>query len=233
MKILVGAPTQNREWIIGDWMQHAIKSVHNAGADPEFLLVCPPNDPGAEIAADMASDMRVPLHLVLTEEDPRDDVRVWNGDRYGHMVYLRNLLLESVRRLNPDYFLSLDTDILLHSKALYYMLPHMRVFDAVGGKTFMTSRGDMFPSFAFLHESGALKRFASSDTFQCDVIMAIKLMSSPAFHVDYQWAKQGEDIGWSKAAREAGLKLGWCGTVASKHVMVPERLGEYDERCGY
>jgi hypothetical protein len=69
--------------------------------------------------------------------------------------------------------------------------------------------------------------------FPVGVIMAIKLMTPPAYNVDYEWNHQGEDIGWSLAALARGLKLGWDSRTTTKHVFYPHLLDEVDPRCGY
>jgi hypothetical protein len=63
--------------------------------------------------------------------------------------------------------------------------------------------------------------------------LAIKLMSPRAYNIDYRFHHQGEDIGWSVAATEKGLKLGWDGRICSKHVMAADQLQLVDPRCGY
>lgn len=232
MKIIIGAPVQSREWIIKDWMDHAVAAAHQAGCDPEFLLVLSEDDPTYEVSYEHAKKRQFTVHYCTIDESPRLDARVWNHDRYHHMVEIRNILLDNVRSMNPDYFLSLDTDILVHPLSIYHLLDNMKGYDAIGGKLYM-SKGTSHPSFAFLTESDGLKRYESEETFPVDVIMAMKLMNYRAYDIDYRWAKQGEDIGWSTAATEAGLSLGWCGAVANKHVMSPLSFGEMDPRCGY
>lgn len=232
MRMVIGAPAQSREWIVKDWMDHAVAAAHQAGCDPEFLLVVNREDPTCHVSFEHAKKRGYSIDYIFTEEPARPDTRVWNPDRYHHMVNLRNTLLEGVREKNPDYFLSLDTDILIHPLSLFHLVASIKGYDAIGGKLYM-SRGKDHPSFAFITENYGLKRYESTETFEVDVIMAMKLMTHSAYNVDYEWSKQGEDIGWSLAATEIGLKLGWCGTIANKHIMSPFSFGEPDPRCGY
>ncbi len=232
MKIVIGAPVRSREWIIKDWMDHAVAAAHQAGADPEFLLVLSPDDPTYLVSLEHAKKRGFTVDYIFREERQGPDARVWNHERYHEMVELRNILLEGVREKNPDYFLSLDTDILVHPLSIFNLVKDIKGFDAIGGKLFMTVKGNNFPSYAFLSNNG-LKRPDSKKTFEVDVIMAMKLMTHAAYNIDYVWARQGEDIGWSTAAREAGLKLGWSGLVTNKHIMTPLLFGEVDPRCGY
>jgi hypothetical protein len=160
------------------------------------------------------------------------DVRDWRPERYRQMVELRNLLLGAVRDQAPDVFLSLDSDILLHADQLTLMFETLQGYDAVGGRCYMTTAGTRFPSWGRLY-NGMLQRYDATGTFQVDVIMAIKLMSPAAYHVDYTFDLQGEDVGWSRNAVSAGLRLGWDGRVAAKHVLAPHLLTARDARVGF
>lgn len=232
MNLLIGCPVLRRDWIIAEWYRYAVCAAEVADLDPIFILVGDqvrdPTFPALQAV------MRHELVIVdEPEEDRSEDVRDWNHERFRRMVTLRNRLLERVRQLQPDYFLSLDSDILIHPDALSAMKSHTDRWSAVGGKTHMTHRGTNHPSYATLTRMMGLHRPDSDGVFAVDVIMAIKLMTRQAYSVDYEWARQGEDIGWSKACKAGGLKLGWVGTVTSKHVMRPEDLYVVDPRCGY
>lgn len=154
------------------------------------------------------------------------DLRQWDDKRYRRMVELRNQLLGVVRREAPDLFLSLDSDILLHPDALADMIEQIEEGQrlpalgkiAVGGKVYLSQYGVQCPSWANLGREGSITRSDTSGTFRVDVIMAVKLMTPAAYEVDYRFDLQGEDIGWSKAAREAGVRFVWTGRSASKHI---------------
>lgn len=192
------------------------------------MFVGNPADPSFEVIASHA-----PNATVINVADTRgSDRRVWSSARYRHMVELRNLLLGEVRRQSPDLFLSLDSDILLHPEALELMIGDLGCFDAVGARCYMTATGVSAPSYANLGREGSLRRPDSDSVFACQVIMAAKLMSPTAYRVDYRIHAQGEDIGWSTACTDAGLRLGWEGRVVSKHVLCPGMLDEIDPRVG-
>lgn len=98
----------------------------------------------------------------------------------------------------------------------------------------MTRRGTHAPSYAMMkrHSTGLL-RSDSTNVMPVDVIMAIKLMTPEAYNINYEMQRHGEDIGWSLACKTAGLKLGWDGRQANKHVMDVDALGEVDDRVGF
>jgi hypothetical protein len=240
-KIIIGAPTNNRHWIIRDWLNKLHGSFVKVKSDYDLgiILVASEHDDSVRTVSNFCDSMGYKFKLVPIEETREGDVRSWGYERYERMVYLRNLLLTEVRSYEPEYFLSLDTDILLHPDCVSNLLQTIKDIEpavAVGGKTFMTPRGKETPSFGmFIRDqvSQGIRRSDSDGVMQVDVIMAIKLMSPIAYNVDYEFHTHGEDVGWSAACRDRKLKLWWDGRVASKHVMEFSMLNQLDGRCGF
>lgn len=201
-----------------------------------FLFVVDPTD-DEDTTEILKATSGYPSAVIPVKEPERDDERVWNPSRYQHMVFLRNRLLEFTRSAGPRWFLSLDSDVLIHEAAIYNLMETMEKekWDAVGGRTYMTrlGRDTRWPSCGVFTSQGQMRRPDSGGVNPVDVIMAIKLMSPMAYNVDYQYHKLGEDIGWSLAVKEAGGKIGWDGRVVSKHVMSPEHLAVVDPRVGF
>lgn len=232
MIIAVGCPVYKRGWILRYWFDAVEAAFAKANLEPVYVFVGDPKDSDSFGAVDDALDMydrEVYLSWVEESEHTPTD-RTWNPHRYHRMVYVRNELLDVVRKIGPDYFFSLDSDILLHPDTLVNLLESIDRFDAVGGKTYMTPFGNQFPSYGYMP---GLKRFDESGVFPVDVIMAIKLLSPLAYKVDYMYHDYGEDIGFSLACLDKGLRLGWDGRTTSKHVMDPAGLDRIDERCGF
>lgn len=224
LDIIIGGPISRREWIIDRWYDHARVAAEHAGLTPTFLHVVNVHDTPTRDRLDPRSIK------VVTEEPKRQDVRTWNHHRYYHMADLRNRGLAVVREHSPRYFLSCDSDVLLHPDAIVSLvnaLDHPALekitFDAVGGKCFMTDT-DEYTSCGMMARTGGIRRVDTPDgVFACDVIMAIKLMSPAAYAIDYTFHKHGEDIGWCLAARAAGIRIGWDGRVLSNHVHTRDR----------
>lgn len=236
MDLLIGAPVCRREWIIDQWYAHTLRSCAYADIKPEFLMVVDPRDPTFSAMEKLCRASGHNLRSVFVEESRTADVRDWKPDRYRRMVYLRNKLLRGVQRLNPTYFLSLDTDMLLATEAVHALIETQREreWDAVGGKAYMTRRGRYAPSYAmFKQNSAAIRRPETSSIMKVDAIMAIKLMTKPAYSVPYEFDTKGEDIGWSRACKRERLVLGWNGEVVNKHVMDREMLDSVDSRVGF
>jgi hypothetical protein len=241
MDLVIGAPVLRREWILPRWFQHTEAACEKANLAPHYLFVCDERDEGTKkIIVDTTRALNRGCHIIHVVEQrgiPEVFVRIWDHPRYEWMVYLRNELLKGVRALDPELFLSLDTDILLHSDALVSMLDAMRTeeFDGVGGKAFLTPLGSgcWAPTWANLTIEERLERDNRDIVMQVDVIMAIKLMNRKLYNQDYQFHHQGEDIGFCKAAKKNGCYLGWDGRVTNRHVMTPEELSQVDQRCGF
>lgn len=224
MKVLVGCPVSNRSWILPTWKRH-VDACHGL-EEAEFIFVASYNDPDIELLKDWGE-------VAVTAEKPRSDRRHWEPARIRKMVEVRNHLLAAVRDIKPDYFLSLDSDILIHPEAFQSALELLQPADvwSVGLKCFMTPDSYLFPSNAL--RSGRYERVKVSKPVEVDIIMGAKLMKPEAYNIDYEYEKFGEDGGWSKAVKDAGGRLIWDGRISNKHVMTPELLDQVDERIGW
>lgn len=231
--LLIGCPIQRREWIIDQWWEHTVRAARKVTDDFGFIFVIDKQDPTYERIRSLSDRDRVSTFFVLVEEEQREDRRKWSPNRLEKMVYLRNLLLHWVRKVGPDHFLSLDSDMLLDESGILVLFESFGDWDAIGGKAYLTLTGINSPTFGCWRgdpENGRFKRENRDYVCKVDVLMAIKLMKPAAYNVDYEFARQGEDIGWSKACWREGLTFGWVGTVTNRHVMGPEKLGKRDVR---
>ena len=233
MKLMIGAPVYRREWIIERWFEHMFVALGKANIDDfAFAFVGDYRDPTWEILNEYGQEFRV-YSKQAREADLKERKRYWNHDLYYKMVYLRNDLLWIPRQMNPEFFLSADTDILLHPDCIVNLMESIEKFDAVGGKCYMTPRGRHHPSYAKIGPRGQLIRSEASGVFKTQAIMALKLMNPKAYNVNYGFNEQGEDIGWSISCRNKGLTLGFDGRVANKHVLEPYMLDRVDDRVGF
>lgn len=233
--LAVGCPIRGREWIIEPWL-NAVKTAIEGLGRVRFVFAADPNDLVLKQIIDWCNSEGFDVALTLEPEGLQPE-RAWNElPRLDHMVALRNRLLTEVRTFQPSAFLSLDSDILIHPDALrnmYDALDQHPDWGAVGGRCYMHPSGTTAVSWALMAHGGGLYRVDAEGTFPVEVIMAMKLMRPPAYNVDYRLHSMGEDIGWSLACREAGVRLGWDGRVISKHCMTPGELEKVDARVGY
>ena len=214
-------------------------SCEAAGITPNFIFVASGNcsDNSLELLKAFKNseillydDRQAELQIL---PDGTRELRRWDSGRVELMVRLRNFLLCSVRSVAPDAFLSLDSDILIHPDLVKNLLQSLENYDAVGGRCYMYHMGTREPSYGSLDSRDFVR--GEDLGFVCDagVLMAIKMMTCPAYGVDYDFHHLGEDIGWSLSCRQKGLRLGWDGRIINKHLLYPDMLDRIDDRVGF
>lgn len=232
---MVGCPVRSRGWILRHWHEHLLAAADRVGIEPELVFV-------GDVQRDRDSfDVIDELGPAVVVDHPQRNIadhRDWCRHRYVQMVEIRNALLGAVREVGPDVFVSLDSDILLHPDALKFGLETLatdpRGFAAVGLRAFLnTPPGRRCPTYAMFNGAHALRRRDTEGVIKVDVLMAAKIMSPAAYSIDYVLHHHGEDPGWSRKVKEAGLVLGWDGRTVSKHIMAPAYLERPDPRCDW
>lgn len=236
MRVLIGCPVVAREWIIRPYLEYASRSAERAGVDVSFLMVGGLGDPTFEVV-DSLAQFAPDVARIYVDEPRTADVRDWpKAGRKERMVDLRNIMLSYVRAAEGvDFFLSCDSDILLHENTIGNLIETQleRKWAAVGGYAYM-SHNRSSSSYGNLFGVNVLRRpDIAGEVQRCDVVMAIVLMSEPAWHVDYEYHYKGEDIGWSKAVKRQRMILGVDARQPNKHVMSPDALSRVDPRVGY
>lgn len=236
MTLVVGCPVAGRHWIMTDWFASVKRACAYAHVDPFYVFVVPSEDQATLSVIENETDPDGVI-VVLTDERVEDAKRDWFSDsRMHHMVKIRNQLLAEVRRLQPAYFWSLDSDMLAKEDALDVALGVLAIhddWDAVGMRAFMTVTGLDYTSRAQLVNNRLCSRGDTPGTFETDVVMAAVLMQSAAYAVDYVYHVHGEDVGFSIAAKAKGLKLGWTSRATAKHVMGASFMDWVDPRLGW
>ena len=233
MKLLIGCPIYKRDWILHHWIR-CLLGQSIPIEDVGFVFEVAPDD-SATISALNAwknFDKRIPYFNIKVRSDinhfqHENNGRQWSISKYVNMVSLRNSLLDTVREVSPDYYLSLDSDILLtNPNTLELLIAHIKSgADAVNPLMFMTPFGTMYPSVmswrqdvpekAFREEKYPLTRY-----FKSDVIMAAKMMSKKTYtNIDYSVHEQGEDVGWSLNCKNQGYNLYCASYIYAPHIM--------------
>lgn len=234
-RIVIGCPWRGREWMIKPWFEAAVIAAAKTDINFCFAFVLDEDDGVNQIISDYCINNQIPAYYVTHKRytGPNEGVdHSWNPEKVEYMVGLRNTLLGVVNSIEPDYFLSLDSDILIQQNVIKNLLIATKDYDAVGGKTHLAEKFSM-PSYAILTEGNSLHRPDTNGLFRVDVLMAIKMMTRPAYTIHYRFDPRGEDLGWSQACREAGLKLGYDGRIGSKHIWKESHLLSPDPRVGY
>lgn len=236
MNLVVGCPVSDRNWILPLWKKHVEQALE--GLSYEFLFVVEHDDYDT---LDLLGTWDK-TSVMIMDKSYKPYVRDWgNKNRLRYLTDLRNVLLSGVREIQPDYFMSLDSDILLDKETIKNLIDTAENFNiqgklpwAVGGKTYMDQIDPRITSAGWW-SGHYFSRVPDNNRnpVVADLIMACKLMKLEAYSVPYEYHVSGEDIGWCKAVQAEGGVLAYDGRVANKHVMTPEWLGLVDKRVGW
>lgn len=238
INLAIGCPIYKRDWIFPYW----ISCIENQNIDfssTAFIFEVSQNDTKTIEMLIKYRNARpdIPEFILDIKEDvPHFDheegTRTWSISKYENMVNLRNSLLSKVRELNPNYFFSLDSDILLTNKnTIQLLIAHVNSgADAVSPLMFMTPIDTMYPSVMnWINEPGGQafrkESYPFGEYFQSDVIMAAKMMSKNIYmNVNYSLHSQGEDLGWCGNAAKMGYKLYSASYIYAPHIMHKQML---------
>lgn len=233
--MVIGAPVHERAWVLPDWLNHIARQDLPWERVTLLLNYGRSSDDTLSILHDAQDMLPWTVRVIVDQEEDHVARRSWSIERYGVMTRLRNELLKWVREWEPDYYLSLDTDILLPDGAISTLLAdmHSGKFDAVAPTVYMTPRGAHYPNCMRL-ASGSRPKLEHDFTMLVDVVFAAVLMRPDLYrNVDYAPHQRGEDIGWGLNAQGAGMRMGINPNVKCKHIMSPEMLHEVDPRIGW
>jgi hypothetical protein len=241
MKLIIACPIYKRDWILPYWIKAILKqSLHISNIG--FVFEVDPKDTSTveSLKVWKKIDKNIPLFDIVERTDiphfeHHNNGRQWTLSKYHNMINMRNSILSRVRQYQPDYYFSLDSDILIENpNTLELLIAHINEgADAVSPMMYMTPIGKDFPSVMSWVEKPGEKATRKKDYplgsyFQSDIIMAAKMMSKKTYmSVDYEFHQQGEDLGWSKNAALNNLKLFNASYIYAPHIMSPIHLNEY------
>lgn len=241
INLAIGCPIYKRDWIFPYW----ISCIENQNIDfsrTAFVFEVSQNDSETIEMLIKYRNARpdIPEFILDIKEDvPHFDheegTRTWSISKYQNMVNLRNSLLSRVRELNPNYFFSLDSDILLtNQNTIQLLIAHVNSgADAVSPLMFMTPVDTMYPSVMnWINEPGGQafrkESYPLGEYFESDVIMAAKMMSKDVYtNVNYSLHSQGEDLGWCGNAAKMGYKLYSASYIYAPHIMHKQMMQHF------
>ena len=233
MKLIIGCPIYKRDWILNHWIK-CIKSQSLSTDHIGFIFETSSDDEKTLNILDAwrKYDKTIPHFEIIIRDDishfqHENNGRQWTISKYENMVKLRNHILDRVSEIEPDYYFSLDSDILLENpNTIELLIAHNKQgADAVSPLMFMTPIGKQFPSVMTwredIPEKAYRKEFYPLGTyFQSDVIMAAKMMNEQIYqNVRYSIHEQGEDVGWSLNCKLKNYKLFSASYIYAPHIM--------------
>lgn len=233
MDLLIGCPIYKRNWIFPYW----ISCIERQGINPSkigFAFEVSPDDEATINMLKMYRDRNPSIALFdinvrhdLSHHEHEENSRMWTISKYENMVSMRNSLLEKVRQINPKYYYSLDSDVLLiDPNTINFLVSHIQDgADAVNTLMYMTPVGTMYPSVMNWVEDASGRGYRKEEYplgtyFKSDVIMAAKMMSKEVYsNVNYKLHQQGEDLGWCDNAKNLGYNLYCASYIYTPHIM--------------
>lgn len=243
MKLIIGCPIYKRAWILPLWFA-ALERQSIPLSKIGFIFETSPDD---ESTVSMLRLWRqyhpeVPLFEIrerndISHYDHDNNSRQWTMSKYENMVNLRNSLLSRVREIQPEYYLSLDSDIILKNQnTLELLIAHIDDgADAVSPLMFMTPFDTKYPSVMDWMDKEQFRGYRKNSYplgtyFKSDIIMAAKMMSKKVYNnVDYEVHSQGEDLGWSKNAALNGYSLYCASYMYAAHIMHENLLAQFQQ----
>lgn len=242
MNLIVGCPIYKRDWIFPVWAA-AIERQSVPLNKMGFIFIVSSSDIRTVSLIQKWKNIHpeIPVFDIVEKDDTphhehAENSRQWTMSKYHNMISLRNSLLENVRKYQPNYFLSLDSDIIIQNNStIELLISHIKDgADAVSPLMYMTPFGTDFPSvMSWLDEPGKKAKrtndYPIGTYFKSDIIMAAKMMSKEIYNnVNYKFHSQGEDLGWCGEAHKNGYKnLYSASYIYAPHIMHPQMLGAY------
>lgn len=234
MKLVVGCPIYNRAWIFGRWLEHLNEWTQH-GVSLHFVFVTngtPDHDDSLGLAFDLGRVDLIPGQAGDRGWEKKERVELLAGARNA----LKRLARHELGRIGGDYFLSLDSDILVspweESRVLF---DDLQGKDAVSPLAYLGERESN--AFSFPVPGRPARRLKPLDALQhADVLCAAILMSRKLVldpRVEYGYHPLGEDFFWSAQARANRYDLALDSRVKWKHVMQKEWLDTVDRRIGW
>lgn len=226
MKLAIGCPTFQRAWCLPLWFDCLAAQHLDEIADEISLCFAYSKsyDGTYDVLQSRGSDyseLRIYQYDLATYSN-RD------LNRLPVLAQLRNALLEMVRETDADYFLSWDDDVLFKPDSVARLFDTVYKDTAVGALIDMGGNDKFMGHPSVMHFPQALGELAYrrpfqeydwSDQFQCDIIMAVKLMGKEVYqNTQYTWDPVGEDIAWSLDAAAKGYQRSINPDVRGIHV---------------
>jgi glycosyltransferase involved in cell wall biosynthesis len=209
MKLAIGCPVYNREWSLPRWFQCVFnQKVTLKNTDLVFAYT-----EGDDNTLDVINKYGQKFNS-LTIIDCNDLPAFGNRDtdRYYSLVILRNRIFDVLRELQPDYFFSYDSDILLPDETLKALIKDKK--DIVGPWIDLVPPNGIPNCVTLLPNGGGFRRlkpysknYPQEGLYEVSTVFAVSLMANPVFNTcTYMHHPGGEDYGFAINVINAGFK---------------------------
>jgi hypothetical protein len=222
MKICIGAPVFEREWSLPRWLQ----SVFKQGIKPKDIIfifgITDGEDNTRELLEKYGKKVQE-IHFIDCND--LDSYRDRNPERFYPLAEIRNRLLEKVREINPDFYFSWDTDIILPDKSLLQLIEDDKdlvspYVELVKGIPNCVSR--LPGTDAFRREKPVHKHYPKGEFYKVDASFACLLFQPQAYDTMYGWHQGGEDYAAALSAEKLGLEFWMDSRIVGDHLFTKD-----------
>lgn len=208
MKLAIGCPIYQREWCLPRWFQCIFDQKMNPKNIDLVFAYTKGTDNTEDIIIKYGKKFNS-VNIIDCNDLPAFDNR--DSERFYPLVILRNRIFEVLREIQPDYYFSYDSDILIPEGTIKGLLKDKK--DIVGPWLDLVPPGGI-PNCATMTHTGGFKRYKPYEKFypkqgvyEVSTVFAVSLMENKVFNTcNYKWHKGGEDFGFAEEVIKAGFK---------------------------
>ncbi len=218
MKISIGAPVYQREWVLDRWFASILDQELSLKNTSIIFAYTEGNDNTLDIIHKYGQKFS---DCVVLECNDLPAFVDRNPKRYETLAILRNRIIDKLRELQPDYYVSWDTDILLPPGTVKGLIKDNK--DVVGPYVDLVPPQDI-PNCAtrkgsdFRRIKPYTKFYPKGELFEVDAVFAVSAMKNKVFNTCYYKSHPGgEDYGWAENLRDAGFHSWMDSRYIGKH----------------
>lgn len=249
-RILIACPISNRDWIL----PYYLDKLYNLNYDKKLIdiywIINNSKDKSFEMLREYKKKYEkeynsIKIDVINSKEKFNDERTEFIRKKYTYdfLSELRNEILKYCSKVNCDYLLSSDCDILLNTETLNNLLYYNKdiVASLIYNGYLVTNINEAykFPNIlrkisenryehVVNYKSKNHDKSEKDDLIECHFTGACILMSKEVcMRTQYKYHDQGEDEYWSRTAIKEGFRL-WCSPyVYNSHIMSPKMLELY------
>ena len=258
-RILIAFPCRDRAWILPYFLEHLVNINYDKKLIDIYCIINNSSDSSHELMKEFKTKYNndynsIQVDVQNNSEYSLKDKRISHiRDKIYHwLAELRNMTVKKCVKLDCNYMLSIDTDILVPSDVLKNLLNHDKDYVAsliYNGYLFTPQNAEegynpilnayKFPNILKLNNNGRYTHIVNyrvknpnlcENDYLIDVDFtgAVFLVSKDVCKVArFGWNKQGEDEVFCRSVRDNGFELYCDVSLYSQHIMNEDILKMY------
>lgn len=205
--VAIGCPVYEREWSLPRWLQ----SVFKQGVKPKditFIFGITDGEDNTRQLLEKYGEKVRDIHFIDCND--LDSFRDRSPARFHPLAEIRNRILQKVMEVNPDFYFSWDSDIILPDKALLQLIkddkdlvsPYVELVPGIPNCVSRQPNTD-----AFRREKPISRNYPKGEFYKVDASFACLLFQPQAYGIMYGYHQGGEDYYFGLEAAKAGLEF--------------------------